>query len=74
MVRDGVFLMVLGMGTVFAFLTAVVTSLSIMAAFFRRSAYKTSDGEEEHTLRMRIAAASAAFAYDLQRRGNDETR
>ncbi len=71
MIREGLVLMVVGMVTVFAFLTALVGSLSLMAGVFRRFAGDTQGTED--TVARDCAAVAASFAYHLRRRGSDET-
>ena len=74
MVRDGLFLMAIGMVTVFAFLTALVASLSVTAGMFRRFARDTHGVDDERGVAVRAAAVAASFQYHQQRRRNDETR
>ena len=58
LIYQGVTLMLVGMGTVFVFLTALVIAMSVMAALVARTqpaAVETGNGDEE------IAAISAAI-------------
>ena len=64
--------MVVGMVTVFAFLTTLVGSLSLMSVVFRRFARDTH-GTDDAVAR-EFAVAAASFAYHLRRGGTDEAR
>ena len=59
LLEQGLTLMLVGMGTVFVFLTVLVGAMSLMAVFVRRLTPEVSDGSASDE---QIAAITAAIA------------